>query len=158
MSEELPGQGPLERQVRPQTSNSLTMALAEALQSCLVTLQTLQCEDFEDGGAALKHLIDRSALLVWEVKHSESPVSLGPRQRLWVVRVVREAYVLATDEEGALAQQREIERWEDSPRVTAEPAEGQHLDGWDAEPSLCLVYGTDKDISLTAARALVSGA
>jgi hypothetical protein len=70
---------------------------------------------------------------------------------------VREAYVLATDQESAMAQRREIERWEVTPRVTAEPAEGQRLDGWDDEPSLCLVYGTDKDISLAEARRLYSG-
>lgn len=78
------------------------------------------------------------------------------RPRLWVVRVIREAYVLATDEEAALAQQREIERWEEPPRVTAEPAEGQHLRGWDDEPGLCMVYGSDKEISLATARRLYS--
>ena len=80
------------------------------------------------------------------------------RPRLWVVRVVREAYVLATDQEAAMAQKQEIERWEDTPQVTAEPAEGQRLRGWDDEPSLCLVYGTDKEISLAEARRLYSEA
>ena len=55
--------------------------VADALQECLTVLQTLQCEDFEDGGAALKHMIDRSALLVWEVKRPNGPVVLAPTAR-----------------------------------------------------------------------------
>jgi hypothetical protein len=37
------------------------------------------------------------------------------RQKLWVVRVIREGYVLATNEKEALAAQRDIEKWEDPP-------------------------------------------
>ena len=87
-----------------------------------------------------------------------APIQRQVRPQLWVVRVVREAYVLADSEDDALEAQGEIERWEDSPTVTADPAGTQRLRGWDNDPERCLVYGTDKDITLAAARLLVSGA
>ena len=70
-------------------------------------------------------------------------------QRLWIVRVVHEAYVLAEDEEKAKQARREIERWEDFPKVTAEPWAGQQLEGWDDG---CGVYGTKETLSLRTAK------
>lgn len=69
-------------------------------------------------------------------------------QRLWIVRVVREAYVLAEDEETAKRARNEIERWEDSPKVTAEPWAGRQLEGWDDG---CGVYGAEH-LSLRTAK------
>ena len=69
------------------------------------------------------------------------------RLTLWIVRVVHEAYVLATDEEQAKRARSEIERWED-PTVTAETWAGQHLDGWDDG---CSVYGAE-NVSLRTAK------
>ena len=89
------------------------------------------------------------------------PANVGPMEglgrtpRLWVVRLVREAYVLADSEDDALDAQREIERWE-SLAVTATPAGKQRLRGWDDGTESCLVYGTDKDITLAAARLMVA--
>ena len=77
------------------------------------------------------------------------------QKRLWIVRVMREAYVLAPDQDSAIKAQKDIERWEDKVKVTAESAEGKRLDGWN---DLCLVYGTDKDMTLASARALVARA
>ena len=68
--------------------------------------------------------------------------------RLWIVRIVREAYVLAQDVEQAKRAQHEIERWEDSPSLTAEPWSGRLLDGWDNE---CGVYGME-NVSLRTAK------
>lgn len=97
------------------------------------------------------------------MNETQQPAVTGPveptvRPRLWVVRVVREAYVLADTEDDALDAKGEIERWEDNPTVTADPAGKQRLRGWDDEPEQCLVYGTKKDMTLAAARLLVSGA
>ncbi len=75
-------------------------------------------------------------------------------QRLWIVRVVHEAYVLAEDEEKAKQARSEIERWEDFPKVTAELWAGQHLDGWDDG---CGVYGAD-NLSLRTAKKVDLGA
>lgn len=75
-------------------------------------------------------------------------------QRLWIVRVVHEAYVLAEDEEKAKQARKEIERWEDFPKVTAEPWAGQHLEGWDDG---CGVYGAD-NLSLRTAKKVDLGA
>lgn len=87
------------------------------------------------------------------------PVERRVRPRLWVVRVVREAYVLADSEDDALEAQGEIERWEDSPEVTATPDDDAiRLRGWDDDPERCLVYGSDVDITLAEARRLYSGA
>ena len=71
--------------------------------------------------------------------------------------MVREAYVLAESKDGALDAQREIERWE-SLAVTATLADKRRLHGWDDDPESCLVYGTDKDITLAAARLMVAAA
>jgi hypothetical protein len=70
-------------------------------------------------------------------------------QRLWIVRVVHEAYVLAADEEQAKQARAEIERWEDFPKVTAEPWAGRHIEGWDDG---CGVYGTRQTLSLKTAK------
>ena len=70
--------------------------------------------------------------------------------RLYVVRVMREAYVLAEDEAGAEAQADEIARWE---QPTIEVGSGaERLDGW--EPAdRCLVYNDEgRDITLEHAR------
>ena len=64
--------------------------------------------------------------------------------RLWVVRVTREAYVLAEDEGKAIQARTEIQHWE-CPKVTAEPWSGQQLEGWNDGDG---VYGTDHDVSL----------
>lgn len=76
-------------------------------------------------------------------------------QRLWIVRVVHEAYVLAADEEQAKQARAEIERWEDFPTVTAVPWAGRHIDGW-ADGSG--VYGTKQTMSLRAAKKADSAA
>ena len=70
--------------------------------------------------------------------------------RLYVVRVMREAYVLAEDEAGAEAQADEIARWEDPSIEVGSGAE--RLNGW--EPAdRCLVYNDEgRDITLEAAR------
>jgi hypothetical protein len=67
-----------------------------------------------------------------------------------VVRVMREAYVLAEDDAGAKAQADEIARWEDS---TVEVSTGAEvLAGW--EPAdRCLVYNDEgREITLAQAR------
>ena len=90
-----------------------------------------------------------------------SPAVLGAAeptvrpQRLWIVRVVHEAYVLAEDEEKAKQSRKEIERWEDFPDVTAEPWAGRHLAGWDDG---CGVYGTNQTLSLKTAKKVDLGA
>ena len=73
---------------------------------------------------------------------------VGP-QRLWIVRVLHEAYVLAENAEQAKQARPEIERWEDFPKVTAEPWAGMQLDGWD---DLCGVYGSKQVLSLRQAK------
>ena len=77
------------------------------------------------------------------LEHSVRP------QRLWIVRIVHEAYVLAKTEEEAKQQRREIERWEDFPDVTAEPWAGRLVAGW---VDGCGVYGTKKSLSFGAAK------
>ena len=70
--------------------------------------------------------------------------------RLYVVRVMREAYVLAEDEAGAEAQADEIARWEDP---TIEVGTGkERLTGWEPADK-CLVYNDEgRDITLAQAR------
>lgn len=70
-------------------------------------------------------------------------------QRLFVVRVMREGYVLAESPEAALRAGGEIEKWE-VPTITAEayPAASLH---W---PDHALVYGTKKDTTFKAAKAI----
>jgi hypothetical protein len=86
-------------------------------------------------------------------------VERSVRPRLWVVRVVREAYVLADSEGDALEAQGEIERWEDNPEVTAMPDNNAiRLRGWDDDPERCVVYGVDANITLAEARRLCSEA
>jgi hypothetical protein len=86
-----------------------------------------------------------------------SPVDCPVRPlRLYVVRVMREAYVLAEDEAGAEAQADEIARWED-PIVEAGSG-SERLDGWEPADS-CLVYNNDGlDITLAQARQLFDAA
>ncbi len=79
------------------------------------------------------------------------------RQRLWVVRVVREAYVLAESRQLALSAREEIDRWEDRPVVLADEAKDQWLTGWDDDPEHCLVYGSAADVTLAQARRIVEG-
>lgn len=79
-------------------------------------------------------------------QHSGKP---GPR--LWIVRIVHEAYVLATTEDDAKAARAEIERWEEYPAVTAEPWAGRQLDGWSDRSG---VYGTQQILSLRACKKL----
>jgi len=69
--------------------------------------------------------------------------------RLYVVRVVREAYVLAEDEAGAKAQANEIERWEEPAIEVGSGAE--RLDGWEPAEG-CLVYN-DEGLDITLAQA-----
>lgn len=70
---------------------------------------------------------------------------------LWVVRIIREAYVLAANEEEALAKQKDIERWEEYPAVEAELWRGETLDGWDDS---ALVYTNGLDTTFAEARAI----
>lgn len=71
--------------------------------------------------------------------------------RLYVVRVVREAYVLAEDEAEAADMQGEIERWE-TPEVEVGSG-SERLDGWSQEPERCMVYHNGQgDITLAQAR------
>jgi hypothetical protein len=72
-------------------------------------------------------------------------------KRLYIVRIVREAYVLAENEVKAKGSVREIERWEDYPTVTAELWGGRQLPGWSDTSG---VYGTDESISLGTAKKL----
>ena len=96
-----------------------------------------------------------------EIQHPAvgAQVDRRVRPRLWVVRVVREAYVLADNEDDAKQAQGEIERWEEFPQVTAVPDEDSPaLDRWDEDAEICLVYGSDQDLTLAEARRLYSGA
>lgn len=78
----------------------------------------------------------------------ETPVR---RQRLWIVRVVREVYVLAADEDEASEAVGDIDRWEDA-EVDVQHWGGRKLPGWDER---CMVYHAgDKDFSLPEAMAL----
>ena len=81
-----------------------------------------------------------------------APVEPTVRQRrLYVVRVVREAYVLAEDEAEAADMKTEIERWETAEVEVSSGAE--KLDGWTQDAERCFVYqnGTG-DITLAQAR------
>lgn len=80
-----------------------------------------------------------------------APLERGVRPlRLYVVRVMREAYVLAEDEASAEAQANEIARWEDPSIEVGSGAE--RLDGWEPADS-CLVYNEQgRDITLEQAR------
>lgn len=70
--------------------------------------------------------------------------------KLWIVRIERAAYVMAETESDALDQQDEIERMEDYPVVSAEPAGNRTIPGWDDG---CLVYHSGfEDVTLGAAR------
>ena len=79
-----------------------------------------------------------------------------PKLRLWVVRVVREAYVLAADEDEARDAQRDIEKWDDFPEVETYPWAKERLGGWTDD---CFVYANgDKDITLAEAKAVDAAA
>ena len=73
---------------------------------------------------------------------------------IWIVRVWREAYVLAADEEQAKLACSEIERWE-AATVAAEPWARRHLQGWNDG---CGVYGTAQTMSLGTAKKMDLGA
>jgi hypothetical protein len=86
-----------------------------------------------------------------------SPAAAGPLQRpvrqlrLYVVRVVREAYVLAEDEDEAANMKHEIEQWEEGAVEVSSGAE--KLDGWTQDAERCLVYHNGiGDITLAQAR------
>ena len=71
-------------------------------------------------------------------------------QKLWIVRIVHEAYVLAADEKEAMRAKSEIEKWEEEPvEFTAVPWDERHLAGWTDE---CGVYGTGGTVSLRQAK------
>jgi hypothetical protein len=72
-------------------------------------------------------------------------------KKLFVVRVCRDAFVLAENADEAKRAQRDIEKWEDHPTVEAHPWGGVDLDGWN---DLCLVYGTVRDTTLAEAKAI----
>lgn len=73
-----------------------------------------------------------------------------PKLRLWVVRVVREAYVLAADENEARDAQGDIEQWEAYPEVEAYKWGGEKLGGWTDD---CFVYANgDKNVTLATAK------
>jgi len=91
------------------------------------------------------------------MNETTQPAVAGPVEptvrplRLYVVRVVREAYVLAEDEDDAADKSREIEQWE-TPEVEVSSG-AERLDGWSQEPERCLVYHNGKgDITLAQAR------
>jgi hypothetical protein len=71
------------------------------------------------------------------------------KQRLWIVRIVHEAYVLAPTSDEAKSASDEIKRWDQFPAITAELWDDQALDGWDDS---CCVYGPPKDTTLRAAK------
>jgi hypothetical protein len=72
------------------------------------------------------------------------------KQRLFVVRIVREAYVLAESADEARDLLHEIEQW-DEPAIDVEPWHGQQLALWNDQ---CLVYGPERDMTLGEAKAL----
>ena len=79
----------------------------------------------------------------------EMPKDVAVPLRLYVVRVIREAYVLAEDQEAAEALAAEISRREDPLIEVGSGA--TRLDGW--EPAdVCLVYRAD-DLETTLAQA-----
>jgi len=87
----------------------------------------------------------------------QAPIAAGPLKasvgplRLYIVRVVREAYVLVEDEAAAADMRSEIERWEEPDVEVGSGAE--RLDGWSEGPDRCLVYHNGAgDITLTDAR------
>lgn len=68
-----------------------------------------------------------------------------------MVRVVREAYVLAEDKTEAYEMQSEIDRWE-TPEVDVMSGD-ENLVGWTKEAERCLVYHKGSgDITLAQAR------
>ena len=69
-------------------------------------------------------------------------------KKLWVVTITRSGYVLAESEQEALAELRQIEKWED-PDVTAYESDGNPL-GWE---DTALVYGVPS-ADMTFAQAL----
>jgi hypothetical protein len=70
-------------------------------------------------------------------------------KRLYVVRVIREAYVLASSAIAALELQSSIERHEDA---QLDVDDYERLDGW---TDSCLVYNEDaEDITLGKAKAI----
>ena len=74
-----------------------------------------------------------------------------PQLRLYVVRVLREAYVLAESESEAEAMRSEIDHWEEP---VVEVSSGREmLEEW-SPPERCFVYHRGGgDITLAAARA-----
>jgi hypothetical protein len=70
--------------------------------------------------------------------------------KLYIVRITREAFVLADTEMGALEHQREIERWEDYPTIECYEAGTETLPGWDDG---CFVYHGDGEKNITLAEA-----
>ena len=71
-------------------------------------------------------------------------------QRLYIVRITYEAYVLASSKAEAARQQSNIERWEDYPTVETYVLGHEKLDGWTDD---CSVYHSgDGDITLAKAR------
>ena len=87
----------------------------------------------------------------------KQPAGIGPVERgvrplrLYVVRVMREAYVLAEDEDAAADMRRDIEEWE-TPEVEVSTG-SECLDGWSQDAERCLVYHRGKgDITLAQAR------
>ena len=84
---------------------------------------------------------------------SGSPLErqVKPQLRLYVVRVLREAYVLAESESDAEDMRGEIERWEGP--VVEVSSGSERLDGW-SPAERCMVYHNGSgDITLAAARA-----
>ena len=71
-------------------------------------------------------------------------------KKLWVVTITRSGYVLAETEKEAIAEQRRIERWEESKVMAYVPRRTNPL-GWD---DTAYVYGTDDDKEVTFAQAL----
>lgn len=73
-----------------------------------------------------------------------------PLKRLYVVRVVREAYVLAEDEAEAADMRSEIERWDEAEVEVSSGAE--RLDGWEPADRCFVYHNGSGDITLDVAR------
>jgi hypothetical protein len=74
-------------------------------------------------------------------------------RRLYIVRIVHEAYVLADSQGAAEKVSRKIERWEE-PTITSTVFNGEDIPGWD---DVCCVYMPNPEsstITLSKAKAI----
>jgi hypothetical protein len=71
-------------------------------------------------------------------------------KKLWIVRSIKEAYVVAESQEEALKEVNQIERWETA-QEQAYLACNEQLKGWNEEADIALVYG-EEHMTLSEAR------